>query len=80
MKPQGWILQMRHESNPTTIEKTILCCSAKGHLFQTFQTLPDMAKASFQRHETHFGDFEIMISGFIYVGCSPKWDQFYISG
>jgi hypothetical protein len=32
----------------------------------------DMAKASFQRHETHLGDFAIMISGFISVECSPK--------
>jgi hypothetical protein len=60
------------ESSPTTIEKTILCCSAKGHLCQgtSFSDIPDItdiAKASFQRHETHLGDFEIMITGFIYV-------------
>jgi hypothetical protein len=73
------------ESSPTTIEKAILCCSAKGHLCQgtSFSDIPDItdiAKASFQRHETHLGDFEIMITGFIYVECSPKWDQLYISG
>jgi hypothetical protein len=72
MEPQGLISQMHPESSPTTIEKTILCCSAQGTSFSDIPDITDMAKASFQRHETHLGDFEITISGFIYVECSPK--------